>query len=192
VTSGRDAAELLARLAATRDATTLVRELAGADCATGDDALGTAITSAPAVLAALENVEWSLLDSVCGFAGRGDPVGNRAEGLLDEIATTAVDTEFNRALAPVLNGVRQRAVALVNDAARLAAVTIPAPAPPRPPSLGRPFVPRAVGPPSSRQPSTGRSRRRNVSGPIPWTTTWREPSPGCVNSRPATQTSSLS
>ena len=140
-TSARDAAELLARLADTRDATALVRELAGADHVTGDEVLGTAITSAPAVLAALENVEWSLLDSVRGFAGRGDPVGNRAESLLDEVTTTAADTEFGRPLAPVLDGVRQRAVALVNEAARLAAVTVPAPAPsPAPPVTARPAV----------------------------------------------------
>ena len=142
VTSARDAADLLARLAATRDATAMVRELAGAEYSTGDEVFGTAITSAPAVLAALENVEWSLLESVHRFAGRGDPVGNRAESLLDEIARAAADNEFARPLAPVLNGIRQRAVALINEAARLAAVTTPTPAPPveptRPIDTGRP------------------------------------------------------
>lgn len=132
ITSTRDAADLLARLSGAREATTVVRELATAEYRTGDQVLGAAISSAPAVLAALENVEWSLLRSVRQFAGRGDPVGNRADRLLDEVTQAAAADEFTRPLADVLDGLGPRAVQLVNEAARLAAVAPPAPAPAEP------------------------------------------------------------
>ncbi|MFB9688203.1 hypothetical protein [Amycolatopsis plumensis] len=127
VTSGRDAADLLARLTAMRDSTGLVQELTAAGYGTSDEVLAAAISSAPAVLAALERVEWTLLDSVRKFTGRGDPVGNQAESLVDDLAAAAAADQFTRDLVPVLEGLGRRAVALVNEAARLAAVPTPAP-----------------------------------------------------------------
>ncbi|MFJ8916058.1 PglY protein [Amycolatopsis sp. NPDC102389] len=125
VTSGRDAADLLARLTAMRDSTGLVQELASAGYDTSDEVLAAAISSAPEVLAALERVEWTLLDSVRKFTGRGDPVGNQAEGLVDDLAAAAAADQFTRDLVPVLEGLGRRAVGLVNEAARLAAVPAP-------------------------------------------------------------------
>nr|WP_237774699.1 PglY protein [Actinosynnema sp. ALI-1.44] len=125
VTSGRDAADLLARLTAARDSTGLVQELVAADYDTTDEVLAATISSAPAVLDALERVEWTLLDSVRAFTGRGDMVGNRAESLVDDLAATAAADQFTRDLVPVLDGLGRRAVALVNEAARLAAVATP-------------------------------------------------------------------
>lgn len=121
VVSSRAAEEFIERLSATRDATALVRVLAEAGPGVDDQVLGAAISSAPAMLAALENVEWSLVKSVRNFVGRGDAVGNRAENLLGEVAAVAMADEFSRALAPVLNELGQRFLALINEAARLAA-----------------------------------------------------------------------
>lgn len=128
ITSARHAADLLARLSTTHDAAPLVRELANADYGVTDEVLGAAMASASAVLAALDAVDWHLLESVRRFTGRGDGLSDRAERLLDEVAQAAADDEFNRALAPVLGGIRQRAVTLTTEAMRLASVAPPAPA----------------------------------------------------------------
>ncbi len=117
-----DAADLLARLAATHDATAFVRELAAARYRATDQTMAKAITSAPAVLDALERADWSLLASVRGFAGRQDSVGARADRLLAEIADTAAAEEWDHELPPMLADARKRALELVNDAARIAAV----------------------------------------------------------------------
>lgn len=127
--SAQHAADLLARLSATRDATTLVQELAAAEYDVTDEVLGSAITSAPAVLKALDRVDWELLGTMRQFAHRIDAVGERAERLVSEVDAAAADSEFSRPLAPVLDGLRQRAVALVTEAGRLAAVATPPPAP---------------------------------------------------------------
>ena len=82
--------------------------------------LGTAIASAPEVLRALDSVDWSLLESVRGFAGRRDGLGDKAERLLADVARAATDEEFARPLAPVLSSIRRQAVELINEAARLA------------------------------------------------------------------------
>ncbi|KOG25166.1 MULTISPECIES: PglY protein [Streptomyces] len=123
--SAKDAADLLARLGRHHEATATVRELAGVSYATSDAALATAITSAPEVLKALDDADWQLLDSVRGFAGRRDNVGERAERLIGEIAEAAAASEFERSLVPVLDSIRSKAVALVKDAARLAQVAEP-------------------------------------------------------------------
>ncbi|MGW8359294.1 PglY protein [Streptomyces wedmorensis] len=123
--SAKDAADLLARLGRHHEATATVRELAGVSYATSDTALATAITSAPEVLKALDDADWQLLDSVRGFAGRRDNVGERAERLIGEISEAAAASEFERSLVPVLDSIRSKAVALVKDAARLAQVAEP-------------------------------------------------------------------
>ncbi|MER6499631.1 hypothetical protein ABT218_09610 [Streptomyces sp. NPDC001455] len=125
LSSGKDAADLLARLGRHRDATGLVRELAGASHDTGDAVLATALTSARDVLQALDDADWALLGAVRGFAGRQDSVGERADRLIAEIADTAASSEFERSLVPVLESIRTRAVVLVQDAARLTQVETP-------------------------------------------------------------------
>jgi hypothetical protein len=121
------AAELLARLSAARDATALVRELA-AGAQVPDQTLAATITSAAGLLSALNDVEWTLLDAVRRFTGRGDGIGDRAEHLLDNLATAAGADELIGPLAPVLAGLRRQAVAIVNDAAEV--VTPPTQPPP--------------------------------------------------------------
>ncbi|CAM2856326.1 PglY protein [Saccharomonospora xinjiangensis] len=130
IAATRDAAELLARLAAANDATDLVNRLAAATFGTRDTVLAATISAAPALLDALNTVEWSLVTSVRGFSGRGDLVGNRADAMLDELVHAATSDEFTVALGPVLGTLKDRAVALVTEAARLAAVVEPSPAPP--------------------------------------------------------------
>ncbi|MGW2558679.1 PglY protein [Streptomyces sp. NPDC001514] len=157
--SGKDAADLLARLGRHHEATALVRELAGASYATSDEILATAITSAPEVLSALDDADWPLLDSVRGFIGRQDGVGERAERLLTEVATAAADSEFESSLVPVLASIRGKAVALVQEAARLSQVENPVappqrPEPPTPDDVsltqhGKPSVPSTPPAPTS-------------------------------------------
>jgi hypothetical protein len=127
VVSVRDAADLVARLIGEHDATVLVRSLSGAHYETTDVVLGTAIKSAPQVLAALEAVEWSLLEAVTRFVGRPDALGSQSQRMVAEVATTAAATQYERALEPVLGSVRSRAIALIQEAARLAAVAAPVP-----------------------------------------------------------------
>jgi hypothetical protein len=115
-TTVRQAAELLARLSGTHDATTLVRELAAGEPG-ADELLATTITAADTVLSALNTVEWSLLGSMRQFAARDDEIGERATRLLGELTTAAAADESTRQLAPVLTGLFQRAVAIVHDAA---------------------------------------------------------------------------
>ena len=122
------AADLLARLSATRDDPALVRVLALGVAGPSDAVLGTAIVTAPAVLDALDGVEWSLLDSVRALVGH-EVVGERASRLVTGVAQAAHDDQYTRDLIPVLGDVRGRAVALGSEAARLAAVARPAPVP---------------------------------------------------------------
>ena len=107
-----------------------------------DAVLGTAIVTAPAVLDALDGVEWSLLDSVRALVGH-EVVGERAARLVTGVAEAARDDQYTRDLIPVLGDVRGRAVALGSEAARLAAVARPAPLPVPDPE------PRPVTPPAS-------------------------------------------
>ncbi|MGH3978538.1 MAG: PglY protein, partial [Pseudonocardiaceae bacterium] len=149
VTTGRCAADLLARLSGPQDATSLVRTLNDASYPVTDEVLGTAISSAPAVLAAVDQADWTLLESVRGFTGRGDGLGDRAERLVEDVAQTAVDDEFTRPLAPVLRGMRDRAVTLINEAARLASV-----APPQP----------SASPPSREEPPAAETGAQDATG----------------------------
>lgn len=121
--TARDAADLLARLSGTHDATPLLRQLVTATYDASDQVIGAAITSAPSVLKALDSVDWSLLDSVRGLVGRGDGLGDQAERLVADVRQAATDEEFTRALAPVVGSIRQRAVALISEVARLASAT---------------------------------------------------------------------
>lgn len=130
----RDAANLLARLSATRDATAVVRELSTTGHEVSDQVLGNAIATAPQVLDALDRVDWSLVESVRRFADREDAVGVKARRLVDDIRDAAITDEFTRSLVPVLGGIRHRAVGLVDEAARMVSVVSPPPALPTPPA----------------------------------------------------------
>ncbi|WP_027930282.1 hypothetical protein [Amycolatopsis thermoflava] len=168
VAVARDAATLLARLSATREATAVVRELAAARYDVSDQVLGNAIATAPQVLDALDRVDWSLVESVRRFVEREDAVGVKARRLLEDIRDAASVDEFTRSLVPVLGGVRRAAVALVEEAARLAATSAPT-APPTPPTPTRasgqlsstpeaPPVESRVGEPVGRRPAPSRRR----------------------------------
>ena len=118
------AADLLARLSAARDDTGLVRVLATTGGGPPDPVVGSAITSAPAVLAALDEVDWPLLGSVRGLAAH-EVLGERAQRLVDEVADTARVDQFDRDIVPVLGRIRREVVHLASEAARLAAVVRP-------------------------------------------------------------------
>lgn len=120
------AADLLARLSAARDNTDLVRVLATVDGGPADAKVGSAIASAPAVLAALDGVDWPLLGSVRGLADH-EVLGERAQRLVDDVADTARADQYDRDLVPVLGRIRREAVHLASEAARLAAVVRPDP-----------------------------------------------------------------
>jgi hypothetical protein len=116
VSAARDAADLLARLTRSKDATPVIRELASVRYEITDQVLGAAIVSAPEVLSGLDNAAWQLLESVHRLLGRGDGIGDRAERLVADVKQTASDNEFHRPLAPVLRDIHSRAVALLDDA----------------------------------------------------------------------------
>ncbi|MFD8508913.1 PglY protein [Streptomyces sp. NPDC059687] len=124
-----DAADLIARLVRHKDATALVRELSAVSYTTADDALAKTMSSAQPTLDALDRVKWQLLDSVRGLTGRGDGLADRAQRLLAEIAEAAAAVEFERELAPVLNGAESRAVDIISESGRLNATATPTPIP---------------------------------------------------------------
>lgn len=128
--SVRDAADLLARIKQTPEATPLTRDLAAATYASTYFELGKVISSAQEVLEALEGTDWELIDSVRKYTERGDGLADRSARLLSEIADVASKNEFDTRLAPVLSGARSQAVALINEAARLSTVAPVAPPPP--------------------------------------------------------------
>lgn len=159
VVTARCAADLLARLSAVSDATSLLCALADASYQISDEVLGAAIASAPTVLAALDRADWTLLESVRGFTGRGDGPGDQAERLVAEVARAAAADEFTRALVPVLDGMRDRAVTLISEAARLTRVTVPIPPSPKPglpisPAAPTPLAPEAPSGPTASGPGT--------------------------------------
>lgn len=131
--SVRDAADLLARINQTPEATPLARDLAAATYVSTYFELGKVISSAQEVLDALEDTDWELIESVRKYTGRGDGLAERSERLLAEIADAASRNEFDTSLKPVLRGARSQAVALINEAARLS--TVAPVSPPSPPAV---------------------------------------------------------
>ncbi|MEU0277059.1 PglY protein [Streptomyces sp. NPDC006195] len=128
----RDAADLLARIKQNHDATGLARDLAAAAYATTDLVLGKTVSSAKAVLEALDNTDWEIIESVRKYIDRGDGLADRAERLLAQIAEAASKDEYDTPLAHVLKLARSKAVELINEAARLS--TVAPPVPPQPPA----------------------------------------------------------
>ncbi|SMQ15904.1 hypothetical protein SAMN06272771_2242 [Streptomyces sp. Ag82_O1-12] len=151
--SMKAAADLVARLGRTDDAAVVVRELAAVAYDVTDQEIGAALKQAPEVLAALDDTNWKLLGSVRGFTGRDDGVGDRAARLIQVIEETANDHEQARSLVPVLEQLQDRALALVNEVARLAQVAQPVPPQPQQPQPtagdisftehGKPVIPSA-------------------------------------------------
>ncbi|MFE0687894.1 hypothetical protein ACFV0Z_07115 [Streptomyces xiamenensis] len=131
----REANSLLARIGLHgKDATGLVRELAGASYDCTDRDLSTTMSTAVEVLAALDSTDWRLLGSVRDLSGRDDSVGDRARRLLAQIGEAARASEFERSLVPALASVRETAMAIVDAALKVERA--PAPANPAPPSSG--------------------------------------------------------
>ncbi|MEU9730146.1 PglY protein [Streptomyces sp. NPDC048002] len=146
--SMKAAADLVARLGRTDDAAVVVRELAAVAYDVTDQEIGAALKQAPEVLAALDDTNWKLLGSVRGFTGRDDGVGDRAARLIQVIEETANDHEQARSLVPVLEQLQDRALALVNEVARLAQVAQPVPPQPTADDIsftehGKPVIPSA-------------------------------------------------
>ncbi|WP_279329472.1 hypothetical protein [Streptomyces sp. OS603R] len=138
----REAAGLLARLGRhTTDATALVEELAAVSYGTPARELAHAMESAADVLAALDATDWRLLTSVRELAGRDDSVGDRAGRLLAQITEAARAPEYERPLVPVLGGVRDTAMAIVDAALRVERTAPLPPVPPAPSAPGPEQVP---------------------------------------------------
>ncbi|MEY2226750.1 MULTISPECIES: hypothetical protein [Streptomyces] len=113
----REALALLARLSRhDNDDTALVKELATVSHETPARELAHTMDHAGAVLGALDATDWRLLTSVHGLRDRDDSVGDRAGRLLAQIAETARASEFERSLVPVLDSVREAAMAIVDAA----------------------------------------------------------------------------
>lgn len=172
--SMKAAADLVARLGRTDDAAVVVRELAAVAYDVTDQEIGAALKQAPEVLAALDDTNWKLLGSVRGFTGRDDGVGDRAARLIQVIEETANDHEQARSLVPVLEQLQDRALALVNEVARLAQVAQPVAPQPQPQAQptaddisftehGKPVIPSApVVPEGAPQQVDGRGRPVDV------------------------------
>ncbi|MEV8326040.1 DUF6079 family protein [Kitasatospora sp. NPDC056731] len=131
--AARHAADLVQRLTRHQDDTPLVKELAAVAYDITDQELGAAVGSAKTVLEALDRTQWDLLESVREYTGRTDGIGDRAQRLIAEVERAAHEDEFARQLAPVLDKIQPQSLALIRDAARLAAVATPVAPPAAPP-----------------------------------------------------------
>ena len=130
--STKAAADLIARLLRTADATLFVAELADAAYEVTDSQIGAALKQAPDVLRVLRDTHWSDLEMVRDLAGRDDSVGDRAKQLLDTVRRAANAHEEDESLVPVLSSLQESAVALMREATRLAQAARPVdPTPPR-------------------------------------------------------------
>ncbi|MFE9823662.1 hypothetical protein ACFYSH_16235 [Streptomyces sp. NPDC005791] len=134
----REAAGLLARLGRHgSDATALVRELAGASYESPDRDLATVMSTAEDVLRILDDdAVWRVLKNVHLLADRDDSLGDRARRLLAQVAETARASEFERSLVPVLGGVRETGMAIVEAALHVDAVASQPPVQPPAPVPG--------------------------------------------------------
>ncbi|MEV6422842.1 hypothetical protein [Streptomyces sp. NPDC051662] len=130
----REAAGVLARLSRHgSDATALVRELSGLSYESPDRDLAHTMTTAEAVLHALDDADaaWRVLKNVRRLSDREDSLGDRARRLLAQVAEAARASEFERSLLPVLGGVPETGMAIVEAALHVeqAAPQPPSPAP---------------------------------------------------------------
>jgi hypothetical protein len=116
--AARDAADLVVRLAAITDETTLVRQFATVAYETTDEELGSAITGAPNVARAFAGVTWPILGSLWELTQRQDGIGDQARRLTTVLAETANETERVKALAPVLEQTGSAALGLITEVSR--------------------------------------------------------------------------
>ncbi|MDX3579193.1 hypothetical protein [Streptomyces sp. FL07-04A] len=182
----REAAGLLARLGRHgSDATGLVKELAAVTYESPDRDLAHTMDSAGEVLRALDATDWRLLSSVRGLSGRDDSVGDRAGRLLARLTEAARASEFERSLVPVLDGLRETAMAVV-DAALKVERTAPLPSPEPAPGPEQVPLTEHGNPPVSSQPTeqqpTGRQSAEpgTGAGAAPQTTPGPMPGGGSV------------
>lgn len=175
----REAAGLLARLGRHgTDATGLVKELAALTYETPDRDLAHTMDSAGDVLNALDGTDWRLLGSVRGLSGRDDSVGDRAGRLLARLTEAARASEFERSLVPVLDGLGDTAMAVVDAALRVERTVPlppvePAPGPEQVPLTehGNPSVPsQPVEPPAGAPQTSGAAPGQAPGGRRAWTT----------------------
>lgn len=180
----REAAGVLARLSRHgSDATALVRELSGLSYETPDRDLAHTMTTAEAVLQALDDADaaWRVLKNVRRLSDRDDSLGDRARRLLTQVAEAARASEFERSLVPVLGGVPETGMAIVESALHVeqAAPQPPSPVPgpdliplsqhgnPPVPSdpAPSPLLPKPQQPQGEAGPGTQSARRVIASGP---------------------------
>ncbi|MEV4628617.1 hypothetical protein AB0J90_20340 [Micromonospora sp. NPDC049523] len=131
LTTARDAANLVSRLARVAEPTALVRLLDTMDVGPdGGHTLGSCVSQASDTVAALVNTDWSLLSSLRGLSGRADEIGAQASRVVDLLAECAASSDPTRRLRPALDRARIDAVRLLTEASRLA--TRPEPSKPDP------------------------------------------------------------
>lgn len=137
--TARAAADALARLSGTTDATSFARALADdTGQQMSDQVLGAAIVSAPSVRRALDGVQWQLLSSARTL-GRHPEVGERAARLAAQVADASAAEQFEVDLAALLGRANSEAIGIVSDATEASPPpTIPVPPPVAPPSQPTP------------------------------------------------------
>ncbi|WP_410581424.1 PglY protein [Amycolatopsis sp. lyj-108] len=131
VVATRAAADLLAKLFGISDSTKLIRTLAQLPDPDNDGVLARTISSAQAVLSALDAADFELLRTIRPYLDRSDGIRDRTERLMADIAETAQADEQTRQLGPMLHGFRSIALKIIQDATT-AAGALPAPPPPAP------------------------------------------------------------
>lgn len=139
--TARRALELVESLAAQRDDTALVEELALADLPAEPQALATSLASAGTVAGKLETFDWDLVQALDGVAAEV------ASPIREALAQAARAEELHAALAPVLDAARR-------DALRVIVATPPpvvGPPPPVPPVV----EPERPGPTPPHEPPAG-------------------------------------
>lgn len=129
LTTARDAANLVSRLARVTEPTALVQLLATIDVgADGGHALGSCVSQASDTVAAMEGTDWALLESLRNLSGRADDIGTQATRVVAQLADEAASNDPTRRLRPALERARTDAVRLLTAASRLAT----RPEPPQP------------------------------------------------------------
>jgi hypothetical protein len=131
--TARWAHELTGEIIGTEDPTTLVRRVARAEAGSSDQELSKSLSSAAAIVEALNRVDWHNLDAIEKITGTAGAVGRQAAELLATLRRAAAADEIRENLAPVLGRTSQHASALLREAAQS---TGPA----------RPIPPQSVGP----------------------------------------------
>src|SRR5690606_38967501 len=106
--TARDAASLVAALAAENDATGLAEVLGNRHLGVTEEVLGRSLKSAGEVLRALEEMDWGLLEAIAVI--EDDPEAGR---ILERLRSAARNNEFQESLRPVLVETRRRAQMLL-------------------------------------------------------------------------------